>query len=103
MSSYEFLSSKSSVFHLGSEGTTAGSGTDSTGHEGGYSSSESDWASRRNSTFVRVARLWGTQRSLDGSFPTSCTSDIIGASNPTVNWDGAVGCSEEGKMPCVRR
>ena len=71
MSSYEFRSSKSSLVHFGEEGTTAGSGTESTGHEGGYYSSESDCASRRNSTFVRVARLCGTQRSLDGSFPTS--------------------------------
>ena len=85
MSSYEFLSSKSPPSHFGEDGTTAGSGTDSTGHDGGYSSSESDGASRRKSTLVRVARLWGTQRSLAGSFPTSCTSDTIGASKPTVN------------------
>ena len=88
---------------MGDEGTTAGSGTERTGHDGGYSSSESEGASRRKSTLVRVARLCGTQRSLEGSLPTSCTSEIIGASKPTVNWVGAAEWSEVGKMPCVRR
>ena len=103
MSSYEFLSSKSPPSHFGEDGTTAGSGTDSTGHDGGYSSSESDGASRRKSTLVRVARLCGTQRSFAGSLLTSCTSDIIGASKPTVNCAGVDAWSDEGKMPCVRR
>ena len=100
MSSYEFLSSYSSSSHLGEEGTTAGRGTDKTGHEGGYSSSsESDGASRRKSTLVRVAKLCGTQRSLAGSFPTSWTSDMMGASKPTVNCEGVLLCSDVGKMP----
>ena len=55
--------------------------------------------------FERVARLGGTQRSLEGSLPASCTSDTSGVSNPTVNCEGDVPlpCSAEGKMPCVRR
>lgn len=82
---------------------TAGRGTDKTGQDGGYSSSESEGASLRKSTLVRVARLCGTQRSLPGSFPTSWTSDTIGASKPTVNWVGAELCSDVGKMPWVLR
>ena len=46
----------------------------------------------------------GTQRSLVGSLPASCTSDTSGVSNPTLNCEGEVlPCSALGKMPCVRR
>lgn len=73
---------------MGEEGLTAGSGTGSIGQDGlRYSSSESEGASLRYSAFVRVDRLCGIHRSFDGSFPTSCTSETIGVSKPTVNCD----------------
>lgn len=93
----------SSPCHLGEVGTTGGRGTESTGTEGGYSSSESEPSFLTYSTLVRVERLWGTQRSLEGSLLSWGTSETMGASNPTVNCAGAVECSVVGKIPCVRR